>query len=110
MLGTVVPVQEAPSTSFGGVATADGRRTIPRRALLTLALLALAVGAALQHRSSDGHSSVAPAPTRARAISQQSLLSLPLTAQAPVSAALGADGRAYRVSTWRGGFMAVDPA
>ena len=47
---------------------------------------------------------------RAHRFSHAGLQSLPVAAQGPVSAALGADGQAYRVSGLRGRFTASSPA
>ncbi len=76
------------------------------RALAAAALIALGLGAALYHGVGGGHSSVAAA-VRTRGFSQKGLLRLPLAAQGPVSAALGADGAAYRARADRGGFTAT---
>jgi len=89
----------------GGVAPAR-RMAAPRMALIAGALVSIALGAwlflALEHR---------PSPTVARGsgYSRAGLLSLPLGAQGPVSAALGADSPAYRVTAAPRGFAAVSP-
>jgi hypothetical protein len=77
--------------------------------LVAAAMWSLTLGAALYQSLAGGRSSVAGA-TRARAFSHKGLLGLPLAAQGPVSAALGADNPAYRVRAWNGGFRAVSPA
>ncbi len=77
--------------------------------LFAAALLALAVGTVAHKTLAGGRSSV-PAAVRSHPFSRKSLLSLPLSAQGPVSAALGADGQAYRVSPSEGGFAASSPA
>ena len=108
-LGSAGPPRSAPALSVN-----------PRRAprvqtlgwwslLLAAVLLALAVGTAV-HESFPGRRSVGAAHVRAHRFSHAGLLSLPVAAQGPVSAALGADGQAYRVSRLRGGFAASSPA
>jgi hypothetical protein len=76
--------------------------------LLAAALVALVVGTAV-HEGLPG-SSVGATHVRAHSFSRAGLLSLPVAAQGPVSAALGAEGQAYRVSRLRGGFTASSPA
>ena len=75
------------------------------RALLAAVLLSLALGAVLLGVLAGQRSSVAPA-TRG---SFRGLSSLPFAAQAQISAALGADERAYRISPIAGGFQASNP-
>ena len=90
----------------------DGRRLqVGRlwRALVAAVLLALAIGAGLYQGLIAGRASV-PAAVRSHGLSQKGLLSLPLAAQGPVSAELGADGPAYRVAADQGGFRATNPA
>ena len=86
-----------------------GRAALPWRALLVAALLSLALGAGLYEGLSGGRSAL-PVAVRSHAFSQGGLLSLPLTAQGPVSAVLGANSPAYRVRTYRGGLRAFSPA
>ncbi len=74
---------------------------MPRRALVAGALVSLALGAALTHGLGDGRRAAVPA-TPPSGFSRIGLLSLPLTAQGPVSAAVGANDRSYRVSTGNG--------
>ena len=85
------------------------RAAVSWRALVIAALLSVLLGAALSESLAGERSSVAPA-VRSGGFSHKGLLSLPLAAQGPVSAALGADDRAYRVGAWKGGFAAVSPA
>lgn len=105
-------VKVAPDDAFArGLAPVGltlGRRRIGGRALLTTAVLLLAVGAALYE--SVGERSVSRAPVRSDGFSESNLLSLPLTAQGPVSAALGSESTAYRVSGSPSGFTASSPA
>jgi type IV secretory pathway TrbD component len=77
--------------------------------LLAAVLLALVVGT-LVHESFPGRRSVSAAHVRAHRFSHTGLEGLPVAAQAPVSAALGAEIQAYRVSRLRGGFTASSPA
>ena len=77
--------------------------------LLAAALLALYVGMAV-HESFPGRRSVGATHVRAHRFSHAGLQSLPVAAQGPVSAALGAEGHAYRVSGLRGRFTALSPA
>ena len=88
---------------------APGRRMLrPRRVLLMAAMLSLVCGVALLD-AAGRHSSV-PVAVHAHGFSQKGLLSLPLAAQGPVSAALGDNNPAYRVGTEEGGFEAASPA
>jgi FG-GAP repeat len=87
-----------------------GRGGFPSRWMLVAALLVLALGAVLYGGLSGGRSPVARVGVRSRGLSREGLLSLPLAAQGPVSAALGADSAAYRVSKYGGGFRAASPA
>ena len=99
--------------SAGALQAADGsvalraRAVVSWRALVAVALLSLALGAALFQGVAGERSSVTP---RSGGYSHEGLLSLPLAAQGPVSAAMGADTAAYRVSASNGGFAAANPA
>jgi YD repeat-containing protein len=109
MLESARRLETAPSLSIPGAAAACAR--LVRQwslASLAAALLLLALGVALATNLTGGRSSV-PVATRSHAFSHESLLSLPMAAQGPVSAALGADGQAYRVSRSDGGFRASSP-
>jgi len=79
------------------------------RALVAAAVLSLVIGAALFQGVAGERSSVA-ATVRPGGFSHKGLISLPLAAQGPVSAAMGADSPAYRVSATGGGFAAASPA
>ena len=90
---------------------------VPWRALLACALLSLALGAALYDSLAGGRVSVAPARFRASShlhagasSRRKGLSSLPPAAQGPVSEAVGADSRAYRVGASGNGFRAASPA
>ena len=78
-------------------------------ALLAAALLCLAVGCALLAGLTVQFSPGA-APARTGAAARTGLLGLPLGAQGPVSAAVGADNGAYRVHESAGAFSAISPA
>jgi hypothetical protein len=103
-----------PSISLTGDALA-GPLMAPRPAVKALlALVALAVGcfalgiALRDNPGSAGRSAVARAP--AHSYRQEGLLSLPAGARAPVSAALGEDSPAYRVTAAAGGYRAHSSA
>ncbi len=81
----------------------------PWRPVAAVALLLTLLCVALSGGLAGERSSLLPT-VHAGASSPKGLTSLPLPAQGPVSAALGADDRAYRVSAGRGGFSAVSPA
>jgi FG-GAP repeat len=102
--------QIAPGGSAADGMSLWGPLPLPWRALLAAALLSLALGAGVYEGLGGGRLSVAPAAARSHAFSQKGLLSLPLAAQGPVAAALGANNPAYRVSADPGGFSAASPA
>ena len=77
--------------------------------LLAAAVLALAVGVALYEAFPGKHFAGAP-HVQPHRLSQAGLLSLPVAAREPVSAALGAEGQAYRVSRAGERFRASNPA
>jgi|GEM_PF-991246 len=111
MLGPAGRVQTAPSVSPGDGIALRGRTLLSWRAMLAAAVLSLALGAALYEGLGAGRSPVAPAAVRPHAFSGKGLSSLPLAAQGPVSAALGADSAAYRVLSASGsGLRAANPA
>jgi FG-GAP repeat len=82
----------------------------PWRALAAAALLLLALGSALSRVLAAEHPSAASPARHRPAPPRHDLSSLPLGAQAPISAALGADDPAYRLRSSRGGFRATSPA
>jgi hypothetical protein len=90
-------------------AVALGSRVALPWGVLMAAVLTLALGAALYQGLNDVHTAAAPA-TRPLGPSREALLSLPLAAQAPASAALGTDSPAYRVTNAPGGYRAANPA
>jgi phosphodiesterase/alkaline phosphatase D-like protein len=89
--------------------TSLARAVVPWRSIAAVALLSMLLVVALSGGLSGERSSLLPS-AHAGASSRKGLTSLPLPAQGPVSAALGADDPAYRVSAWSGGFSAVSPA
>jgi hypothetical protein len=102
-LGLADLLRSAPAFSVKG-------RCVPRVKwrLLAAVLLALAVGAAV-HEGFPGRRAVGATHVRAHGLSYAGLLSLPVAAQGPVSATLGAEGQAYRVSRRGGRFTASSP-
>ncbi len=76
------------------------------RALATAALLCVLVGEVTSHGA--GHSS-ALGVARSGGVAQGGRSSLPLAARASISAALGAESPAYRVSASGGAFQALGP-
>jgi RHS repeat-associated protein len=85
------------------------RVVVPWRLVVTAALLSLLLGLVLA-QGLAGSRPFVRAGVRSEARSHKGLSSLPLTAQGPISAALGADDAAFRVSASGGGFRAVNPA
>ena len=108
MLEPVNRMHAAPSLSIP-TAPAACSRLVRHWSLVVTALLLLALGAAIATNSTGGRSTSRLA-TRSHRLLRQGLLSLPVAARGPVSAALGADGRAYRISPSEGGFVASSPA
>ncbi len=87
-------------------------RSSPRpgwRALTLAAILALGLGLALR-QSLQAAQSAAPTSAQGRDVAREGLLSMPLAARGPVSAALGADSPIYRVRAIGDGFTAATPA
>ncbi len=83
------------------------RHTKATKAVLRLTLAtALALGAALLSGVFGDHAALPPAThTRHQHLAPQSLLTLPLQAQGPISASLGADSASYRVSSSAAGTL-----
>src|SRR2546426_880712 len=80
------------------------KSVVPRAALVAAALLSVIVGLGLFESLGVEHS--APLPARHRVAAGTGLSSLPLAAQGAVSAAVGADSPAYRISASGGEFQA----
>jgi FG-GAP repeat len=81
------------------------RVVVPRRVLVAIALACLML-VALQHGLLSSASRTVASGVRPHAAPRAGLLSLPLAAQGPVSAALGREEAAYRIA----GFAARNPA
>jgi FG-GAP repeat len=79
-------------------------------ALLPALAVALALGAASLTGLLDGSATLPAAPRAQHAAARPGLLSLPLRAQGPISASLGADSASYRVSSSKGKMRASSPA
>jgi hypothetical protein len=107
-LGPVGPLRSVPAVSVNARRVGRVKTLGSRPLLLAVALLALAVATAV-HESFPGRSSIGAAHVRAHRLSHAGLLSLPVAAQGPVSAALGAEGQAYRVSRVGGRLTASSP-
>jgi hypothetical protein len=110
MLGPAGRLQaaSAPSVSVGDTAAWWRRGALTWRAFAVVAMLSLSLGALLHESLGGGSASLAP--SHARGASHEGLLSLPLAAQGPVSAVLGARSAAYKVSGYGGGFRTASPA
>src|SRR4029077_2740417 len=108
MLESARRLETAPSLSIpSGVVAGSG--LVRQWSLAVTALLLFALGAALA-TNLTGDRDTSPLAARSHGFSRQGILSLPLAAQGPVSAALGADGHVYRVSRSEDGFAASNPA
>jgi hypothetical protein len=119
MLGTrsrtgTVSVDRA---SAGGVSLGAGQplRLPGRHGKTTTLALLLALAVALTFGAASlagllGGRTALPAAAHAQRVARQSLLSLPLLAQAPISASLGADSASYRVNSSAGALRASSPA
>jgi hypothetical protein len=109
-LGPAGPLPSAPAfpPSAGGVPQAQ-TLSLWWPLLAVALLLALALGTTA-HESFSGKHSVGAEQVPAHRFSHAGLLSLPIAARGPVSAELGAEGHAYRVSGLRGRFTASSPA
>ena len=95
---------------LAGRSTATHRAMTLRRALVVIAVASFAFGVIL-HQGIGGSRRPAVSGVHAGAYHQEGLLSLPAAAQEPVSAALGENIKAYRVSsTAAGGLRAASPA
>src|ERR1022692_1856376 len=108
MLDSARRLETAPNMSIPSGAAAFSR-LVRHWSFVVTALLLLALGAALATNLTGGSSTSSPG-ARSHRLSREGLLSLPLAAQGPVSAALGADGQAYWVSRSEGGFGASSSA
>lgn len=84
------------------------RRAVPWQLLIVAALLAIALLLQVSWELSGKQPSLAPATHRA--IPRASLSALPLSAQAQISAAIGADSPTYRIVSGAAGLRAANPA
>jgi hypothetical protein len=105
MLGLTSPLQSTDrSAAELSLRSRPALAAISWRALLVAALLSVLAGAALSLGLTRGSSSLSgerpsqSSAMRAGDVAHRGLSSLPLTTQAPISAALGADDRAYHVA------------
>ena len=96
------PQSGAGPAPIPAIALTAGAR-VPWRLLMAAALLAAVLGVVVTGVLAKRHSAVAPA------VPHRGLSSLPLAAQGQISAALGADQSAYRVTSTAGGFAAFNP-
>jgi trimeric autotransporter adhesin len=83
------------------------RVALPWRALVASAVLSAAVGLAVAARLSVGERPAALPTVHARATHYGSVSSLPFSAQAQISAAVGAETGAYRLTRSHAGFLTV---
>ncbi len=88
----------------------NGRAVVSRRALVAAAALSALLAFALSQSLTGTRSQALPAVRADHGFSREGLLSLPLAAQGPVSATLGAYAPLYRMIASQGGFAAVNPA
>ncbi len=88
----------------GGTPAWVGAGGVLRRGLMPVVTL-LAAALVLGGAWGGSRSLPAPSAVNARAFSRLGLLSLPVAARGPVSAALGARAGDYAASAWRGGFQ-----
>jgi hypothetical protein len=87
------------------------RAVMPWRLLVTVALLSLVPGVLLAQDLAGQHVSWPPSSARAASAPREQLAGLPLTAQGPVSTALGAADARYRVGRAAdGSLQALNPA
>ncbi len=115
-VGDSAQAPHTPRGHAGASPTGFGLRADParpsRRARTAAALSAAVLASALVLILTSGGPRLAPARTgpRGSEFSRESLLSLPLAAQGPISATAGADSRAFQVDAAPGGFEAANPA
>ncbi|MGP0101623.1 MAG: hypothetical protein ACLPUT_08390 [Solirubrobacteraceae bacterium] len=88
------------------------RAGVSRHPLAAVAALSslLALVFVLAQSLAGGHASTAPGARANHGFSHAGLLSLPLAAQGPVSATLGAYAPVYRMTAAKDGFAAMNPA
>ncbi len=98
-------LQPSPNLGIASRSVVTHRLLVPKRVLVAMALSCLALGVVL-HQGLAGGSGPVSSVARSHADSREGLLSLPVAAQGPVSAALGHDQAAYRIE----GLVANNPA
>jgi trimeric autotransporter adhesin len=103
-------LQPSPELGVAAGGSATYRALVPTRALVAIALACLALGAVLQQGLLSSGSRTVASAVQTHSSSSPGLSSLPLAAQGPVSAALGASSPAYRVTSTAGGLLARNPA
>jgi len=108
MAGLSSPLEAAMDRSSGGIDAPWARAAVSWRGIVAAAFLAVLLGAALSRGLAGEHAPALPA-AGVGAIPRSGLSSLPLTAQSPVSAAVGALSRVYSVSASAQGLRAVSP-
>ena len=109
MAGLSSPLEAVMDRSRDGLDTPSARAAVPACALLVAALLSLLAGSVFL-RGLAGELAPSPAAPAIGVTPRSELSSLPLAARSPVSAALGAVSRAYRVSPAAQGFRVTSPA
>jgi hypothetical protein len=95
--------------SGGGLALRSGARLSRHAAMAFAVLAAIALGAVLHGARVGGAGSAVSVAPRSHGLSHTRLVGLPLAARGSVSAALGADSRAYRARSGGRGVSAANP-
>jgi hypothetical protein len=99
-----VPPRSGPARRLGSAQVASlTRAVVPWRTMLVGGLLAMLLAAALSRGPLDAGAPLGSSPAL---VAHSGLSSLPLAAQGPVSAALGADRHAFRVRASDGALLA----
>jgi FG-GAP repeat len=109
-LGRQVLTGPEAITRLRGTVECLSRAVVPWRALLLVGVLSLLLGIALQRGLLAAHHPTSLPSGNRGVTAHRGLASLPAAARGPVSTALGADRRAYRVSGSHGVLLASDPA
>jgi DNA-binding beta-propeller fold protein YncE len=110
MPGPTGYLQTAPAASMAHRIQPRAKVVILRRALVGAASLSLVLGLALSQGLTALHRSPTVAAHNRLGPPHGGLSSLPVTAQGPISGALGADDPAYRIRSSSGGLRAASPA
>ncbi len=112
MFGPTSSLQTTMDLSAADRLALRAKAVVPWRPVVAAALLSLLLGVALAQGLAGGRSSSVPSVRSAGrfgGITHEGLSSLPLAARGPISGALGADARAFRVSASGRGFQASNP-